>query len=64
MKKMTYKYGMRLRPIGLGCQPGRWCKFEDSDKAQTGYWTYVWYKFKLTDEELKQYDMDYLGEEK
>ena len=60
---MTYKYGMRLRPIGLGCQPSRWCKFEDSDKAKTGYWSFVWYKFKLTDKELKQYDMDYLGED-
>ena len=48
-----YKYGMRLRPLGIGCQPSRWCKYEDV----------VWYKFKLTDEELEQYDMDYLGTE-
>ena len=61
---MTYKYGMRLRPIGLGCQPSRWCKYTILNKEETGYWSFVWYKFKLTDEELKQYDMDYLGEEK
>ncbi len=61
---MTYKYGMRLRPLGIGCQPGRWCKYTILNKEKTGYWCYVWYKFKLTDEELKQYEMDYLGEEK
>lgn len=61
---MTYKYGMRLRPIGLGCQPSRWCKFDDADKNKTGYYTYVWYKFKLTEEELEKYEMDYLGEDK
>lgn len=61
---MTYKYGMRLRPIGLGCQPSRWCKYTILNKEKTGYWAYVWYKFKLTDEQLEQYDMDYLGEEK
>ena len=61
---MTYKYGMRLRPIGLGCQPSRWCKYMRLNKEETGYWCYVWYKFKLTDEDLKNYDLDYLGEEK
>lgn len=61
---MTYKYGMRLRPVGMGCQPSRWCKYEDADKTKTGYWIFVWYNHKLSDEDLKAYDMDYLGEEK
>lgn len=60
---MTYKYGMRLRPLGIGCQPSRWCKYEDTVKSKTGYWSFVWYNFKLTDEELEKYDMDYLGTE-
>lgn len=54
---------MRLRPLGMGCQPSRWCKAEDSDKAKTGYWSFVWYNYKLSDEDLKAYDMDYLGTE-
>ena len=58
-----YKYGMRLRPVGVGCQPSRFRKYEDVNKNQTGYWSYVWYMYKLTDEQLKQYEMDYLGED-
>ena len=54
---------MRLRPLGVGCQPSRWCKYEDTVKSKTGYWSFVWYNFKLTDEELEKYDMDYLGTE-
>lgn len=59
-----HKYGMRLRPLGLGCQPSRWCKYDDSNKEESGYYSFVWYERKLTDEEVKRFELDYLGEEK
>lgn len=58
-----YKYGMRLRGISPGCQPQGVKKFEDVDKRTTGYWSYIYYDEKLTDEQIYRYDLDYLGEE-
>lgn len=58
-----YKYGMRLRPVGIGTQPNGLIKFEDSDKIKTGYWSNIWYERKLTPEETWRYELDFLGEE-
>lgn len=55
-----YRYGMRLRPVGLGCQPKGFDRFDNSEKWLTGYYGYVWYSRKLSDEELEMFDMDFL----
>lgn len=52
-----YKYGMRLRPAGIGCQPNGFIDIEDVNKEETGYWSIVEYNRKLTEEELKHYSM-------
>lgn len=53
-----YKYGMRLRPAGIGCQPKGFIDIEDVNKNETGYWSIVEYDRKLTEEELKHYSME------
>lgn len=58
-----YKYGMRLRGFSLGCQPEGVIKYEDVDKWKTGFWSYIWYKEPLEDEELTKYELEYIGEE-
>lgn len=58
-----FKYGLRLRPVGIGCQPKGFIKFEDSDKYKTGYWSFIWYESKLSDKELYDYEMDFIQEE-
>lgn len=58
-----YKYGMRLREFGIGCQPKQFKKFEYCNKNKTGYWSYVWYDRELTESELSNFDMDFLERE-
>jgi hypothetical protein len=54
-----YKYGMRLRPFSIGCQP-----MDGLVKVclTTGYWNILIYNRKLTDQEVSDYELDYLGE--
>ena len=58
---LLYKYGMRLREFGIGCQPNGFKNFKHCSKGLAGYWSYVWYSEKLSEKELSQYSMDYLG---
>lgn len=58
------KYGMLLRPVGLGCQPNDFIKFEDADKWRDGYWSFVYYDRELSSEELKKYEMEFIEEVK
>lgn len=60
---ILFKYGMRLRGFSLGSQPKDHVKWQDVEKIETGYWSYVWYERRLSDKELYQYNLDYLGEE-
>ena len=60
---MMFKYGLRLRPVGMGCQPPRFRKYEDTNKDKTGYWSFVWYEYRLSDEDLSKYEMDFISEE-
>ena len=53
-----YKYGMKLRPAGIGCQPNGFIDIEDVNKEETGYWSIVEYNRELTKEELKHYSME------
>lgn len=57
-----YKYGMKLRPAGIGCQPKGFINLEDVNKNETGYWSIVEYDRKLTTEELKHYSMELIEE--
>lgn len=56
---MMYKYGMRLRPFSLGCQPKDGLLFVRDDNR---YWNILIYNRKLTDQEVSDYELDYLGE--
>ncbi|MBQ5475495.1 MAG: hypothetical protein IIT65_12650 [Lachnospiraceae bacterium] len=57
-----YKYGMRLRPAGIGCQPKGFIDIEDVNKNETGYWSIVEYDRKLTTEEMNHYSMELIEE--
>ena len=58
-----YKYGMRLRGYSIGCQPTK--GFVDRKDDPSGkYYDILVYKRKLSDQELNDYELDYLGEEK
>lgn len=61
---MLYVYGMRLRPFGVGSQPMDGLQeVKAADKAKTGYWSRLKYIRELTDKELIEYELDFLGEE-
>ena len=56
---MRYKYGMRLRGFSPGCQPmdGFVERLDSRD-----YWDELVYNRKLTDKEVRCYDLEYIGE--
>ena len=56
-----YKYGMRLRPLGIGCQPKGFVKWDES--LDGTYHNVIWYKDRLTDKQLKEYELDFLVED-
>ena len=60
-----YKYGMRLRPFGIGCQPmNGLVGVEDYSTAKgRSYWNILAYDRELTDRETTDYELDYIGEE-
>lgn len=62
MKKYKkYKYGMRLRGFSIGCQPMNGLLMaKDGDRE---YYSYLYYERKLTDKELEDYELDFIGEE-
>ncbi len=56
----TYKYGMRLRGFSIGCQPKQ--GFLERGEDDTGkYYDVLVYDRLLSDDELRQYELDYLG---
>lgn len=55
----SYKYGMRLRPYSIGCQPMDGLVEVMVDNR---YWNILIYDRKLTDQEVSDYELDYLGE--
>ena len=58
MSDIMYLYGMRLRGFSIGCQPKE--GFEEA-REDKNYWNVLVYNRELTKEEVKQYDLDYLG---
>lgn len=56
-----YRYGMKLRPFSIGCQPmAGFVKVEDDNSGK--YWDIIVYDRKLADREVYQYELDYLGQ--
>lgn len=61
MKKIYY-YGMRLRGFSIGCQPKNGF-VERMDDTTGKYYDVLIYNRKLTDEELRNYELDFIKEE-
>ena len=57
---MNYVYGMRLRGFSIGCQPKKGLLDWRDTTPATGYYSFLLYDRKLTDEECKDYELDFL----
>lgn len=57
-----YLYGMRLRPFGMGCQPKGVEEVREDPSGK--YWNILVYKRELSADEIYNYELDYLREEK
>lgn len=56
-----YKYGMRLRGFSIGCQPMEHLHdVRESDGDP--YYSYLFYTEKLTEDQIRNFELDYLGE--
>lgn len=56
-----YVYGMRLRGFSPGCQPMEGLK--ERRDGGTQYHDLLVYNRKLTDKEISDYELDYIGEQ-
>lgn len=60
---MKYVYGMRLRGFSIGCQPMG--GFQERRDDFTGkYYDLLVYNRKLSEDELRAYELDFVQEEK
>ena len=57
---MIYKYGMKHRGVGIGCQPSGFTHYEDVDKSKTGFWSFVYYNRELSEDEISKYELELL----
>lgn len=57
---MLYKYGMRLRGFSIGCQPMNGFVKRQDDTTDK-YYDILIYNRPLKNDELKAYELDYLG---
>lgn len=57
---MRYAYGMRLRGFSPGAQPRGVLGRQDDRSGQ--YYDIIIYDHALTDKEVRDYELDYLGE--
>jgi hypothetical protein len=54
------KYGMRLRGFSIGCQPME--GLDHAEEDPTGkYWNILFYNRNLTNKEMSDYSLDYIG---
>ena len=58
MSDIKYLYGMRLRGFSIGCQPKE--GFEEVRDDAT-YWNVVVYNRELTQKEVNDYELDFIG---
>lgn len=54
---MVYRYGYRLRPPGIGCQPQGFTHCEKCE-YEAKYWGIVEYERKLTREEIEEFELE------
>jgi len=54
---MKYKYGMKHRPFGIGCQPRGVASVVDCNKAETSYYNIIVYNRELTDQEINSFEL-------
>ena len=57
---MMFLYGMRLRGFSPGCQPKEGL-VERQDDATGKYYDILVYNRELTEDELKNYELDFIG---
>lgn len=61
-KTMVYRYGMRLRGFSIGCQPKR--GFLDREDDVSGrYYDILVYDRELSNQEVEDYELDFIGRE-
>lgn len=53
-------YGMKARPLSIGCQPKDYERVVEF-AVKGKYYDIIAYTRKLTDEEVKDFELDYLG---
>ena len=56
---MKWVYGMRLRGFSIGCQPMRGLK-ERQDDATGKYWDLLVYDRELSEQEIRDYELDFV----
>lgn len=56
-----YRYGMRLRGFSIGCQPMDGF-VERRDDRSGKYHDVLVYSRKLSEKEVKEYELDFIGE--
>ena len=49
---MLYKYGLKHRGVSIGTQPTGFIKYEDVNKYETGFYSFIYYDRELTADEL------------
>lgn len=58
---MLRMYGMRLRGFSPGCQPKEGLVRREDDHAGN-YYDILFYSRELSEKEVEEYELDYLGE--
>lgn len=56
-----YRYGMRLRGFAPMCQPKEGLLHREDDLTGK-YYDIIVYNRKLTDKEIRDYELDFIGE--
>ncbi len=57
MTESEYKYIMRHRPFGIGCQPKGFTKVDNANFMIDGYYNILAYPEKLSDEQVYQFEL-------
>lgn len=55
-----YLYGMKMRGFSIGCQPMKGL-IKRGDCATGEYWDLLYYDRKLTDKEVKDYELEFIA---
>ncbi len=57
---MLYKYGLKHRGVSIGTQPTGFIKYEDVNKYETGFYSFIYYDRELTADELNKYEIMFI----